>query len=286
MNAPHREPATDRARLVGVAYATPGPLAARAALYAYERDRVDFSAWVLDHVEAVHPMSAQSRVLDVGCGPGWYLSVLRDRHPGITTVGLDLSPGMARATFAAGTTAAVADAMQLPIRDASFDVAIAAHMMYHVPDIALAAAELARVVAPSGAVALATNGRDHLRELDQVASDAVVAVGGSPWTARSSARFLLDDAATLAAPALTVVGLDRASREIVVTDPAPIVAYVESEESLYETALPSGVSWVDVLREVDARVTAIIERDGAFTVHTDAGVLLCRAAPYRPRARR
>jgi hypothetical protein len=52
MNAPARDPATDRARLVGAAYATPGPLAARAALYAFERDPVDLSEWVLDHVEA------------------------------------------------------------------------------------------------------------------------------------------------------------------------------------------------------------------------------------------
>ena len=129
--------------------------------------------------------------------------------------------------------------MQLPIRSASCDVAIAAHMLYHVPDIALAAAELARR-RPSGMVAIVTNGRDHLRELDALSGPAVEALTGhAPGRdrSRSAARFLLDDAAALVAPALTVVDVHRTSREIVVTDPAPIVAYVESEESLFEPAL-------------------------------------------------
>jgi SAM-dependent methyltransferase len=201
------------------------------------------------------------------------------RYPGIAGLGLDLSFGMAAAALATGAAAGVADAMQLPIRTASCDVAIAAHMLYHVPDLAPAALELARVVGPDGIVAIATNGRNHLRELDELSSVAVAAVTDSPWTApaRSAARFLLDDAAALIAPALAVVALDRASREIVVTEAAPIVAYVESEESLYEQAVPSGTTWADVLHEVETRVAAIVERDGAFVIHSDVGVLLCRA---------
>jgi SAM-dependent methyltransferase len=273
-----RDPSTDRSRLLGVAYATPAPLAARAALYAYQREPVDIATWVLDQVEQHQPLSARNRVADIGCGPGWYLAVLRERHPGIATVGLDLSAGMARATLRTGTPAVVADAMQLPLRTNSCDVAIATHMLYHVPDIALAAAELARVVGPAGIVAIVTNGRDHLRELDALSRPAVESVTGSPWTApaRSSARFLLDDAAALVAPALTVVGIDRARREIVVPEPAPIVAYVESEESLYGPALPTGTTWAGVLRAVETRVVAIIEREGAFVVHSDVGVLICR----------
>ena len=284
MRSPDDQPATDRARLVGAAYATPAPLNARIALYEHQDNPVDFVAWVLDHVENEQSVSSASRVVDVGCGPGRYLVALGDRYPGIATVGLDLSVGMARATFATGAPAAVADAMQLPIRTASCDVAIAAHMLYHVPDIALAAAELARVVGPSGVVAIVTNGIRHLLEVDTLASAAVEAVGGSPWTApaRSAARFLLDDAGSLVGAALTVVGFDRLNRELVVPDPAPVVAYVDSSESLYEPALPTGASWADVLHEVEVRAAAVITRDGAFKVHTDAGILLCRpsSAPY------
>jgi SAM-dependent methyltransferase len=279
VTAAGNDPWTDRARLVGAAYATPAPLAARAALYAYQREPVDIASWVLDLVDAHHPLPVASRALDVGCGPGWSLAVLGERRPDITTIGLDLSAGMARATRDTGTPAGVADAMQLPVRTGSCDLAIASHMLYHVPDIALAASELARVVGPTGVVAIVTNGRDHLRELDALSGPAVEAVTGTPWTApaRSSARFLLDDAATLIAPSLTVAAVERAQREIVVPEPGPVVAYVESEESLYGRALPAGTTWVDVLRAVEASVAAVIERDGAFVVHSDVGVLLCHA---------
>jgi len=57
-----------------------------------------------------------------------------------------------------------------------------------------------------------------------------------------------------------------------------VLAYVESEESLFDPVLPSGVQWTDVLGEVDARVRAVIERDAAFTIHSDSGVALCRSA--------
>lgn len=279
MSASDCDPATDRDRLVGSAYATPAPLMARVALYAYEREPFDFVAWVLDVIEAQHPVSPRSRVVDIGCGPGRYLTALRARHPAITTVGLDLSPGMAQATLDTGSPAAVADAMQLPIRNASCDVAIGAHMLYHVPDIALAATELARVTDPAGIIAIVTNGHDHLRELDELASAAFATVTGSSLTApaRSAARFLLDDATALVAPALTVVALHRVNHEIVVPDPAPLVAYIDSEESLLDPALPSGTSWADVLSEVEQRARDVIERDGAFVIHTDGGVLLCQA---------
>jgi SAM-dependent methyltransferase len=279
MTNPDLTPATDRDRLVGAAYGTPAPLMARVALYAYQREAFDLTAWVLDLIEAEQALSPRSRVIDIGCGPGRYVADMNARHPGITTIGLDLSLGMAQATLETGTPAAVADAMQLPIRSGSCDTAIAAHMLYHVPDIALAARELARVIDPKGVVAIVTNGRNHLRELDELASAAFAAVSGSPWMAppRSAARFLLDDAPELVAPALIVVRDERISREIVVPDPAPLVAYIASEESLFDPVLPIGTSWADVLAEVERRAAALIERDGAFVVHSDVGVLLCRA---------
>jgi hypothetical protein len=94
---------------------------------------------------------------------------------------------------------------------------------------------------------------------------------------RSAARFLLDDAPALVAPTLTVVRTERTSREIAVPDPAPLVAYIASEESLFDPVLPVGTSWPDVLREVETRARAVIERDGEFVVRSDVGVLLCRA---------
>lgn len=271
-------PWIDRARLRGAAYGTTGPLASRAALYQYQDEPLDFQAWVLDLAEHARTLDERHRVLDVGCGPGWYLASLRDRHPGITTIGFDLSAGMALAARESGSATAVADAMQVPARTDGFDLVLCTHMLYHVPDIGIAARELARVVAPDGIVAIVTNGARHLHELDQLTSDAFRSVTGAAWDApaRSAARFLLDDAPALIAPALEVVHSERISRTITVPVAAPITAYVQSERSLFEPSIPTGISWDTLLGVFERDVTAAIARDGAFVIHSDVGVLLCR----------
>jgi SAM-dependent methyltransferase len=61
-----------------------------------------------------------------------------------------------------GVDARVGDVQALPFDDASFDVATANFMLYHVPELDRALAELARV-AP--ALVAATNGYDQLHEM-------------------------------------------------------------------------------------------------------------------------
>jgi SAM-dependent methyltransferase len=53
---------------------------------------------------------------------------------------------------------------QLPFDDASFDTVVSAWMLYHVPDVDRALAEIARVLEPGGALIAVTNSVDHLFE--------------------------------------------------------------------------------------------------------------------------
>jgi ubiquinone/menaquinone biosynthesis C-methylase UbiE len=96
-------------------------------------------------------LESGERVLEVGGGPGWlWLRGPPAPPPGIDLVMSDLSAGMARE--ARGNLAGrverlrvcVLDARQIPFPDASFDVALANHMLYHVPDRPRALAEIAR----------------------------------------------------------------------------------------------------------------------------------------------
>jgi SAM-dependent methyltransferase len=72
---------------------------------------------------------------------------------------------MVRETAARGVTAIVGDVTRLPFADGEFDCAVAAWMLYHVPDLDTAIGELARVLAPGGRLVAITNGAEHLREL-------------------------------------------------------------------------------------------------------------------------
>lgn len=108
--------------------------------------------------------SRPDHVLEVGCGRG-ELAVRVASELGATVVALDQSPRMVEIARGAGVDARVGDVQDLPFDDASFDCAVAAWMLYHVPDVDRGLAELARVLRPGGRLVAVTNGERNLPEL-------------------------------------------------------------------------------------------------------------------------
>jgi SAM-dependent methyltransferase len=114
-------------------------------------------------VEAVVEVSPR-RVLEVGCGRG-ELAELIAREVGAEVHAVDQSERMVELTRARGVEARVGDVQDLPFPDGSFDCALAAWMLYHVPDLDRGLAELARVLRPGGRLVAVTNSNENLREL-------------------------------------------------------------------------------------------------------------------------
>jgi arsenite methyltransferase len=109
-------------------------------------------------VRAALDAAPGERILDVGCGPGFYCAELLDEvGPGGSVVGLDGSPQMlalaARRCAGHGNVEfAQADATALPVDDAGFDAALCVQVLEYVPDPSAALAELHRVLRPGGRV--------------------------------------------------------------------------------------------------------------------------------------
>src|SRR4051794_16039448 len=149
----------DRTFVKETAYGDDANLAARQAIYRYQVDRVEFFGWALGQIE----WRGDERVVDVGCGRGQYLARLASEGRGRSLVGVDLSTGMLASVRrrwpdeVAAPALVNADAERLPMRDAVADVALAMHMLYHVPDIPRAIAELRRVVRPGGTLLVSAN---------------------------------------------------------------------------------------------------------------------------------
>lgn len=118
----------------------------------YERERHLPYHRMLDdlEVEIVERYGRGKDVLEVGCGTGLILG----RVGGFarTSTGIDLSGGMLAKAAARGQAVAQASATDLPIATASVDVAYSFKVLAHIPDIAGAMAEMARVVRPGGYV--------------------------------------------------------------------------------------------------------------------------------------
>jgi SAM-dependent methyltransferase len=149
----------DDPELVRREYATEAGLRARASVYEGVAGP-DARDVALDAVRAAAPR----RVLEVGCGWGEFAARVQEEL-GAEVVAVDLSPRMVELARERGVDARVGDVQELPFADGEFDVAVANWMLYHVPDLDRALAELARVVRVGGQLVAATNGLDHLREL-------------------------------------------------------------------------------------------------------------------------
>jgi arsenite methyltransferase len=99
-------------------------------------------------------------ILDVGCGPGFFVTELLDEvgADGVI-VGIDASPQMLavaarRCEGRPNVRFDQADATSLPVDDASFDAALSVQVLEYVPDIPAALAELHRAVRPGGRVVI------------------------------------------------------------------------------------------------------------------------------------
>ena len=114
-------------------------------------------------------LGAGTRLLDAGCGNGLYLRAMARRQ--VRVAGVICRWGCcgrqpARALFSA-------DVAALPVRDGVFDVVLAVHMLYHVPERATAVRELRRVLVPGGVCVAVTNGARHTRSLRGLVERAV-----------------------------------------------------------------------------------------------------------------
>ncbi|HVO43934.1 MAG TPA: class I SAM-dependent methyltransferase, partial [Aggregatilineales bacterium] len=160
-------PGTDRHLLTGKAYATDEALRIRQRTHElYSVPKINFAEWVLDRI----PWQGDELVLDVGSGHGAYFKPVVLRIPHGKLVALDLSLGMAEKAASQPHAGAVlnADAQALPFPDHTFDVVLANHMLYHVPDLDLALNEIHRVLKPTGSVVAATNSQFSMPEFEQL----------------------------------------------------------------------------------------------------------------------
>jgi ubiquinone/menaquinone biosynthesis C-methylase UbiE len=119
----------------------------------------------LRHVEGLMPPSRLegARVLDVGCGPGQILVMMKQRWPGMHITGIDAGPAMiekARKDASAAGVEITYDVLRigpagdarLPYGDGEFDLVTCNSVIHHLTDPVGALDEMARVARPDGAV--------------------------------------------------------------------------------------------------------------------------------------
>jgi SAM-dependent methyltransferase len=210
-------------------------------------------------------------VLDVGCGNGAYeRSLVSAGHRG-RRVAVDLSTGMLPLVTDAARVQA--DVQSLPFAPGTFDVVLAPHMLYHVPNIEAAANEIRRVLRQDGLFVAVTNSTSNLGELRDMIEQAV----GTGWKMRRPVdqHFSMENgAAQLAASFPSVVGVDCPPSHLVVTDVDALTDYVASVADHYESQVE--IPWAEVVDRVRGLALSAMSSEGELRFSTGAGAFVCR----------
>ncbi|HEY3016670.1 MAG TPA: class I SAM-dependent methyltransferase [Nocardioides sp.] len=151
---------TDRSEVLRQ-YATEDILEMRRSVWMPAADGTDPSTVALDAVRAAKPRN----ILEVGCGTGDFAARMQLACPEAELVATDQSERFVELTASRGLNARWADVQELPFAANSFDVVAAMWMLYHVPNLDRALAEVRRVLRPGGLFVAVTNGNEHTADL-------------------------------------------------------------------------------------------------------------------------
>jgi SAM-dependent methyltransferase len=222
----------------------------------------EFEAALIDWPDA-------PQVLECGTGTGrfWDNTQVPDSASLMLT---DLSPGMVAESVAhaqgsgrTDVTGRECDVQALPFADSSFDVVVANHMLYHVPDPDLGVAELARVLRPSGVTLISTNGYGHMDVVKEVRAQVFEDHGDRLYEV-----FGIDTGEARLRCAFASVVWHAYDNDLIVDDPAMLTAYCLSFPP-GEQATPAEAA--GVADAVEARFG-----DGPVRVRTRTGAFVCR----------
>jgi len=245
------------------------------AIYSYAETAAD-PRWRT----SVIPWDGTQIVADVGCGNGFDLRQIvpqgRCRH----AIGVDLSAGMLRSLEdlrPSGSLSLVqGDAQHLPLPDGTVDVALAMHMLYHVPDIPAAIRELRRITKRDGTVLASTNSPAHLAEIDGLLTAAISSQLSRPVSAMPALSFTTQTGAAMLGREFSSVTLHTLEMPLAIPSAQPVISYVASLREPCLAWIGEPLEFDAVLDDIAMQVEQVIRAQGSFRATSHMGVFVCR----------
>jgi SAM-dependent methyltransferase len=240
---------------------------------AYERYLVPimFAPWA-ERLADLAALAPGDRVLDVGCGTGIVARVAAGRtgRGGGTVVGLDANETMLTVARAAAAETAPAidwrtgDAAALPFPDGAFEAVFCQQALQFLPDPITALAEMRRVVAPGGRVALAVWRPLAYHPIYAALADLFARHAGPDVAAMMRSPFSTWDVATLRG-LIAGVGWNNA-RVLIGLD---AVRFLSAEEFLRQEAASSPMAGAIAALPVGKRQAILRDLSPVLHDHTD-----------------
>jgi len=260
---------TERDYLLDQQYVDSVNLQRRIDLHArFSTNRYGWFRWVFDHIDSPEG----SRLLELGCGQGdlWaenlarlsegWMLVLSDFSPKMLATARKKLLGQIRSAFFC-----LIDAQSIPYPNGCFDVVIANHMLYHVPQRDQALFEIQRILQPGGRFYATTIGERHMEELALLVKDFDPKLK-DPLAAEETG-FTLENGVSQLKACFSHVERHRYEDMLVVTQAEPLVDYVLSSFRL-------GINSTQRAAFADY-VEQHIQSRGELHMTKDSGLFIC-----------
>ena len=223
--------------------------------------------WVFDSLAEL-PLNA--RVLELGCGPGYLWRDCRQRIPSGWSITLsDLTEGMRLAAWRNLVVTGRAfkyeqiDAQSIPYPDETFEIIIANHMLYHIPDRARCLQEIRRVLKPGGQLVASTVGQNHMLEMETWLKQ--VSLAQNDLAFRNT--FTLENGQEQLAPFFKNIIMRRYPDSLSITEIEPLLAYIRSSISAAE------ISELE-LAKLRQTLEEVLATQHSLNIHKDSGLFL------------
>lgn len=246
-------------------YKTVEKFSLRGKLHSLNTNKTDWNNWCFNQMQ--FPIKA--KILELGCGIGDFWNRNIDSVDSEWNITLsDFSKGMLQSAkenlkqSGKNITYKVIDAQEIPFEDESFDVVIARHMLYLVPDIEKAIAEIKRVLVKGGHFYATTNSREAMAELNELVEkfDSQIGLNNNGMCD----RFDLENGEPLLKKYFNDIKTEVLQGKIVVPYAEPIVSYKAS------TIQGSSILIGEKKREFTRYIENIIKDKGDISITTKA----------------
>jgi SAM-dependent methyltransferase len=244
-----------------------------------------FEDWLIRQL----PLGPKSRVLDCGAGSGRLSIPIAQRLQGGsgTLVALDISADVMEPIRTAVEAeslpieSVIGDAAEPPVEPASFDIVLAAHMVYHLSDLAAGLKAMKRCLRRGGVLVATTNAARGMPEMYEIHVATMSELGMPYGAAPPDETFTLENGKTILERVFDDVELRSYDGGFAASSADPVFSYYAGTQLYREPMRNHSLSWQRRLLIGPTFVHLAQERveaaGGKLIVSKDIGTFWCRA---------